>query len=553
MLLGLLAPSLAALSRDAAAPNALVEGGAAPEGASACGGCSGHGACSPSGTCLCGIGWTGDQCSIDTCPQHCAGRGVCLLGRCSCFEGYAGDDCSLDAGVSYDHPGIYARCSGHGMLRNGECVCYEFWQGAACDLDTCPSHCSGHGTCSKGVCKCDDSWEGAACELRSCPGTPPCSSHGACDHQSGTCACAYGWLAADCSISSCPGGCNDHGYCLGRVCTCVEGWTGEACDVAVGGGPVGGGMPEGRVGVPAACKNHCSGRGRCVADECHCRAGYTGPPNGPNDCSVIKCVNDCSGHGACDTARGLCGCDHGWNGHACSVPSCPNECSRRGYCLGGTCACPACFAGADCATRVHDTPECGAARPPGGPPPPPAEPWVASPPPPVPDPAASRQVLPVTPQMLRPVGDAELPAAALGLFADARGATEAEGPSPTANASEYRGEAHGEAHGEAAPGVNATAPMASPPPNASDNASGVAAQPSQGINASVDDAAAPGVTEPPPAPQPRAVPSHRRIDLALAHSLLAGVVAIASFVVFLVSAVVAHKRFGSPLKRPMLA
>lgn len=468
---------------------------------------------------------------------------MCLLGRCSCFEGYAGDDCSMDAGVVYDDQGIYARCSGHGMLRHSECVCYEFWQGSACDLDTCPSHCSGHGTCSKGACKCDDGWQGTACEMRSCPGTPPCSSHGACDHQSGTCVCAYGWLAADCSVSSCPGGCNDHGYCLGRVCTCVEGWTGEACDVAVGGGSVGGGMPEGRMGVPAACKNHCSSRGRCVAGECHCRAGYTGPPGGPNDCSVIKCVNGCSGHGACDMARGLCGCDHGWGGHDCSVPSCPNECSRRGYCLGGTCACPACFAGADCATRVHDTVECGAARPPGGPPPPPIEPLVPSPPPAGSGPVTIRQVLPVTPQMLRPVGDNELPAAALGLLADARGAVEVL--PPTANASVYRGEAHG----KAASGPNATAPGASPPPNASDI--GVAAHPSpprapESTDASVDDAVGVGVADTPPAsPQLRPVPSRRRIDLALAHSLLAGVVAIVSFVVFLASAWVAHTRFGS--------
>ena len=77
-----------------------------------CAECSGHGNCLPSGLCSCSVcriclpqthchlmihnchsaqvGWSGTACTIDTCPQHCNGHGVCLVGRCACSDGYAG-------------------------------------------------------------------------------------------------------------------------------------------------------------------------------------------------------------------------------------------------------------------------------------------------------------------------------------------------------------------------------------------------------------------------------------------------------------------------------
>lgn len=283
LLLAIASPSLNPAATPAPSRAALVE--AIPY---TCGGCSGHGTCADGRHCTCAVGWSGEQCSVDTCPQHCAGRGVCLLGRCSCYDGFEGEDCTLETGVPMSEP--YQRCSGHGQLKGGKCECFEYWQGEFCELNTCPLQCSGHGACSEGVCTCDEGWKGSGCEDRRCPGEPECSSHGACDAATGVCACDFGWLANDCTVPSCPKGCSNHGYCLGRICTCAEGWGGLACDapppehVAIAEHP----NPNATYAASKQCANDCSGRGRCLSGECRCRPGYTGPPGVPNDCSLIQ-------------------------------------------------------------------------------------------------------------------------------------------------------------------------------------------------------------------------------------------------------------------------
>ncbi|XP_067125746.1 attractin-like protein 1 [Centruroides vittatus] len=59
------------------------------------------------------------------------------------------------------------------------------------------------------------------------------------------------------SINSCPKNCSDHGPCIDGICTCLAGWTGEACDISI-------------------CCNGCEKEQHI----CICDPGYTG-----SDCS----------------------------------------------------------------------------------------------------------------------------------------------------------------------------------------------------------------------------------------------------------------------------
>jgi hypothetical protein len=68
-----------------------------------------------------------------------------------------------------------------------------------------------------------------------------------------------------------------------------------------------------------------------------------------------KCPNDCSGHGKCDRASGICSCNPGWTGDDCLqqvIKVCPNNCSGHGTCNpDGTCTCDKGWEGArDCST-----------------------------------------------------------------------------------------------------------------------------------------------------------------------------------------------------------
>jgi len=67
--------------------------------------------------------------SVLTCPNNCAGFGVCANGQCFCNPGYSGDDCSVSVSCSND-------CSGNGICKYGQCWCGPNYVGDDCSVFT---------------------------------------------------------------------------------------------------------------------------------------------------------------------------------------------------------------------------------------------------------------------------------------------------------------------------------------------------------------------------------------------------------------------------------
>jgi hypothetical protein len=104
--------------------------------------------------------------------------------------------------------------------------------------------------------------------------------------------------------------CGDHGTYTHGYCVCSDGYTGAACDV-----------PPSPIyeGCPSTCPSneHCELTGAVgTVPTCECDAGYHRlSPSAP--CTRV-CLNDCSGHGACDGLTGQCACEPNWLGGDCS-------------------------------------------------------------------------------------------------------------------------------------------------------------------------------------------------------------------------------------------
>lgn len=194
--------------------------------------------------------------------------------------------------------------------------------------------------------------------LNKCPND--CSYRGICSD--GRCRCLEGWSGESCEISECER--CIHGNCVQGFCVCLDGFEGPHCNVEAKCDP-----PCSRWGTciksskckckqgwtsstcseEAKCSTQCLKNGVCIDhNTCLCNKGYNG-----THCSDFTCEgqNWCSENGLCIEYEN-CLCSKGWKGLSCSVPVCDNDCSGNGYCsYPGKCNCYKGFKGSDCSEK----------------------------------------------------------------------------------------------------------------------------------------------------------------------------------------------------------
>jgi hypothetical protein len=188
------------------------------------------------------------------CPHMCSGHGTCGdYDLCSCFnspDGYAawtGNDCSLRTcpyDVAWAGPVVGANdihpvmeCSNKGVCDrvSGACDCFPNFEGVACERTVCNNDCTNRGVCytSKQLaedadrtyetpwdadkqvgCVCDAGFRGPDCRLVECPSGADvlkgfgneagrdCSGRGICNYENGVCACFAGYSGTRCHIQT---------------------------------------------------------------------------------------------------------------------------------------------------------------------------------------------------------------------------------------------------------------------------------------------------------------------------------------------------------------
>ncbi|EFA81751.1 hypothetical protein PPL_05745 [Heterostelium album PN500] len=110
-----------------------------------------------------------------------------------------------------------------------------------------------------------------------------------------------------------------------------------------------------QVSYDTGCPLDCNNRGNCFSGTCNCNEGYSG-----NSCELKLCtsLNNCSGHGTCNTTNGTCNCQGLWMGNpSCSELSCYMNCYNHGSCntTDLTCTCDSGYNGVHCQYTTNTT------------------------------------------------------------------------------------------------------------------------------------------------------------------------------------------------------
>lgn len=306
--------------------------------------------------CSCSAGFTGPFCRwpLNNCElEPCQNGGVCETGLygsylCTCAPGYEGENCSQRVLACDSGPCLNGgRCSDNVLDGTFACQCHRNYTGPACETaivppDICnalPLPCSTFSNCTSGstavTCTCLEGYQGSDCSstsdmpLSACASNP-CQYGGTCSPDplaSYTCACSSGFSGTDCStnIDNCASDpCQNGGTCQdgidGFICRCIEGITGEVCQVL---------CPEGQVGefcevILSYCTaSSCHNGGTCVevigGFTCLCLSSYTGPMcEMADNCTTTDCVNG----GMCSTSPeegARCACDTEFGGPNCQL------------------------------------------------------------------------------------------------------------------------------------------------------------------------------------------------------------------------------------------
>lgn len=325
--------------------------------------------------CYCQPGFTGNYCEIDV--DECLGRpcknnGICtnLINdyNCTCLPGFTDKDCGTDINECASNP-----CSAGSTcvdeVAQFKCVCMPGITGQLCEIninDCEPQPCANGGLCIDGLNKfeCDcrgTGYTGDYCDINidECL-SMPCQNGAECkdlvnDYQ---CHCYTGYSGKNCEvdIDDCEKNpCQYNGTCLqksnitlyelaenyknglpkffstpfayenasGFVCLCVDGITGEHCEI----------------NINECDSNPCRKYGTCVDQIgsyfCECEPGFKGTHCETNidECEPQPCL-----HGTCIDGRDNydCDCDPLWGGKNCSVPlvGCNGSpCQNRGTCI----------------------------------------------------------------------------------------------------------------------------------------------------------------------------------------------------------------------------
>ena len=154
-------------------------------------------------------------------------------------------------------------------------------------------------------------------------------------------------------FNQCKNNCNENGVCHFGICICNEYFWGNYCSNNLCEKSLC--FFEDDFHIKQECI-YCSGNGECLENgKCLCDEGYIG-----DDCSIAKCLNDCSGEefGKCviriPISQCECNLELKRGGDDCSLIFCLNNCGTEGICNRniGECECPNNYYGIDCSVYV---------------------------------------------------------------------------------------------------------------------------------------------------------------------------------------------------------